>query len=419
MSEPYVGTSDPEIANFHHLNPEVQDDPHPFYAKLRGECPVARTERCGGYWLLSKYDDLYAVSQQPEVFSSFPNPIPPSLGNTRPLIPLEMDPPEHTEYRHILAPIFSVQRMAALEPVIRSHVRELIDAVIDRGECEFVTAVGQELPTRVFLELAGWPVEHAPMFLDWVEHMMRPLNYLADKATGDTEQDDALAEEIRLAAGMQFYEYFATELDKRDELGAPKQGDEADFIDSLRSATFAGERPLTQFEILDCIFITLIAGLDTTQGVLSFSMEFLASHDDHRKDLAEHPEIIPSAVEELVRYFSPTAPGRTCTRDIVVRGVPMKKGDRVMLLHGSANRDEDAFPDADVVDLRRDPNRHVGFGAGVHRCVGSHLARLELRIALEEWHRRIPEYHLKEGAPRRHHLSQVAGVDEIHLVWTP
>ncbi|MGH9038179.1 MAG: cytochrome P450, partial [Acidimicrobiia bacterium] len=180
---------------------------------------------------------------------------------------------------------------------------------------------------------------------------------------------------------------------------------------------FGGERPLTQFEILDCIFIVLIAGLDTTQGVLSNSMEFLATHEGHRKDLLANPEILDSAVEELLRWFAPVAPGRRLTRDVVVRGVEMHEGDRVMLLTASACRDEDEFPWADGVDFRRNPNRHIAFGAGVHRCLGSHLARLELRIALQEWHTRIPEYRVKAGTTPRHHLSAVAGVDELWLTY--
>jgi cytochrome P450 len=252
----------------------------------------------------------------------------------------------------------------------------------------------------------GWPLEHSGLFLEWCEILMRGI-------PGVPEEE---SNEIVMGKALELYGYFAEELEKRDEEGPPKAGDDADFIDTLRAASFAGERPLTQFEILDCIFIVLLAGLDTTQGVLSHSMEFLATHEEYRKDLIANPEVLPSAVEELLRWFAPVAPGRRLTQDAVVGGVPMKAGDRVLLLTASACRDPEEFPEPDVVDFRREPNRHIAFGAGIHRCLGSHLARLELRTALDEWHKRIPDYHLAEGKPVRRHLSQVAGLDELHLV---
>jgi cytochrome P450 len=328
------------------------------------------------------------------------------IGNQRPVIPLEVDPPDHAHYRHLLAPFFTVQKLSALEARMQMIVNELIDPIIDAGECEYVSAFGKELPTRVFLEFMGWPREHSGMFLEWTDILMRGVATLSDQENDELKQE----------TGLKVYGYFAEELERRDEAGPPDAGPDADFIDALRGAIYAGERPLTPFEILDCIFIVLLAGLDTTQGVLSHSMEFLATHDDHRKDLVANPDLINSATEELLRWFAPVAPGRSVTRDATFRGVNMSAGDRVLLLTASASRDGAEFPAADVVDFRRDPNRHLAFGAGIHRCLGSHLARLELRTALAEWHRRIPDYHLKPGAACVHHLAQVAGMDELHLV---
>ncbi|MGH9035580.1 MAG: cytochrome P450 [Acidimicrobiia bacterium] len=407
MSGPSVGAGDAEIEAFHYLNPEWQQNPYPLYDRIRRECPVAHSERYGGFWMLSKYEDVLRAYQEPEVFSSYPNPIPAnSIGNQRAVIPVEIDPPDHTRYRHILSPLFTVHRLSALEAKIRAHMADIVDPLVSRGECEFASAVGKELPARVFLELMGFPVEHAPMFLDWCDTLMRGV-------AGDEEASNR----IREATGLELYGYFAEELDRRDDEGGPRPGEEADFIDTLRGASFGGERPLTQFEILDCIFIVLLAGLDTTQGVLSNSMEFLATHEGHRKELLANPGLLDQAVEELLRWFAPVAPGRRLTRDTVVRGVPMREGDRVLLLTASACRDEEEFDWADTVDFHRTPNRHIAFGAGVHRCLGSVLARMELRIALQEWHLRIPEYHLKEATQPRHHLSAVAGVDELHLVF--
>jgi cytochrome P450 len=242
------------------------------------------------------------------------------------------------------------------------------------------------------------------MFLDWTEKLMR-------EPSEDPEESNRIKEET----GLELATYFAEELDRREELGPPATGEDADFIDWLRGASFGGERPLTTFEIIDCIFIVLLAGLDTVQGVLSMSMEFLATHDEYRKELIEHPERIDSAVEELLRWFAPVLPGRRLTRDVEIRGVPMGKDDRVMLMMGSACRDSDQFENADVIDFERNPNRHIAFGAGAHRCLGSHVARQELRVSLREWHRLMPHYRIKPGTTPVRHLSAVRGHTELLL----
>jgi hypothetical protein len=405
MAEVYVGDGDPEIENFHHLNEELQDDWNPLFAKMRRECPVAHSKRFGGFWALANYEDVYRAYQEPELFSSWPNSIPAGeLGQVRPLIPVEIDPPEHTHYRDVLAPLFTVHRMRTLETKIRGHANDLIDAIIGRGECEFIAEFAKALPARIFLELVGWPAEDAPKFLEWADVVMRaPL--------GDGEVS---GEALEQAAG-QIYGYFGAELAERQRAGPPSVGEDADFMDRLRGASFGGERPFTDMEVLDSIFLVLLAGLDTTQGVLGRAMEYLATNDQYQRDIVEHPEITQTAVEELLRYFAPVQPGRAMTRDVDLHGAQLKAGDRVMLLTGSACRDEREFPNAETVDLRRTPNRHVAFGAGAHRCLGSHLARLELQIALREWHRRIPTYRIKAGTSVRRHLSAVSGVDELHL----
>jgi cytochrome P450 len=400
------GTDDPEIAGFHYWNPEHQDDPNPFFDRVRKVCPVAWSDRYEGFWLLTKYEDVYRAYHEPNTFSSHPNPIPATgIGNERPVIPVEIDPPDHTAYREILAPLFTVHRIRPLEEKIRAHAEELVIGILARGECDYASEFAKVLPTRVFLDLMGWPMSDAPMFLDWCDKLMRDI-------PGDTEGTQRQKQET----GAALYGYFAAELARRDQIGPPPADrDNADFIDWLRSATFAKERPLTQYEILDCIFIVLLAGLDTTQGVLSMSMEYLAENPAYRQDLLDHPEILDTTVEELLRWFAPVLPGRRVTEDVEVRGVTLHKGDRVMLGMGSACRDEDEFPNADTVDFRRRPNRHIAFGVGAHRCLGSHLARLELRAAMREWHRQIPHYRVKPDAPVARHLSAVRGIEELPL----
>jgi cytochrome P450 len=404
----YVGEDDPEIVNFHYSNPELQQDPTPLYERMREKCPVARSERYDGFWILSKYEDLSNAYHQPTVYSSRSVSIPSYFGNERQAIPVEIDPPDHTKYRQILTPLFTPQRLKALDEPIRTHTNLLIDSFIDRGECEYISEFATALPTRIFLELMGWPIADAPMFLDWTVKLMRGV-------PGDEEATLRLQEE----AALQLFTYFAGALDERDELGPPVTGPDADFIDYLRAASFAGERPLTQFEILDIIFIFLLAGLDTTQAILGYSTEFLATNPDYRQDLLDNPDVLDSAIEELLRWFAPVFPARVLTVDVAVRGVPMQAGDRVLLLMSAANRDPDEFENADVIDFRRHPNRHLAFGAGAHRCLGSHLARTMLHTAFAEWHRRIPDYRVKRETEVLRHACSIRGVDELHLEFAP
>jgi cytochrome P450 len=404
------GADDPEITQFHYWNPEVQDDPNPFFDKLRGGCPVAWSERFEGFWVLSKYEDVYRAYQEPGTFSSYPNPIPAEgMGNARPVIPVEIDPPDHTGYRNILAPLFTAHRIRPLEAKITAHARELVAGIKAKGACDYATEFAKVLPTRVFLDMMGWPVSDAPMFLEWFDKLMRDI-------PGDPEG----TQKQKLETGMALYMYFGQEVHKREGI-EPKRGDDADFIDWLRGATFdngSGQpRPLEALEILDCIFIVLLAGLDTTQGVLSLSMEFLANNPDYRRQLLDEPDLLPSAVEEFLRWYAPVLPGRRMTKDLELHGVTLKEGDRVMLGTGSACRDADEFGEtAGEVDFRRKPNRHIAFGVGAHRCLGSHLARLELQTSIREWLREIPEWYIPEGAVIRKHLSAVRGVDELPFV---
>lgn len=400
-----IGADDPKIAQFHYGRPEYQDDPNPVFDRMREKCPVARSELFGGFWMLSKYDDVLRAYQDTELFSSYPNPIPPNaIGSERPVIPVETDGAEHAKYRKILQPLFTLSRLRPLEAQAMRHATELMDAIAERGECEFITDFANVMPTRIFLDMMGWPIEEAPRFLEWTDKLLR-----------EPSDDPEEALRIKEETGLELIGYFAEELDRRDELGPPKSGDDADFIDWLRSASFGGERPLTQFEILDCIFIILLAGLDTVQGVLGLSIEFLAENADYRRELIEHPDRIETAVEEFLRLFAPVLPGRRLTRDVDIRGVQMHKDDRVMLLMGSANRDADEFVDPQRVDFLRSPNRHIAFGAGAHRCLGAWLARAELRVSIQEWLKRFPNYRIKEGTTVTRHLGPVRGVTEMFL----
>ena len=381
------------------LTPKVYER----YAELRRTCPVAWSDRHGGHWVVTRYADIHEVNRCPEIFSNNPVAIPPNLGQDQPLIPLEIDPPEHTSYRHILTPLFSPVRMNALEPKIRTLVNDLIDGFAARGECELIEEFARPLPTAVFLNLMGWPLEDAPQLVKWT------YDIIEGKPGGTDEESN----EIRTAAGLEVYTYFAELLDNAYE----NPGD--DIISQLTRARFDGERELSQFEILNIVFIVMLGGLHTVTGTLGNSIIYLAEHPAQRDRLAADPALIPSAVEELLRWESIVAPARRVTAPVEVGGVQMEPGDRVLLALGSAGRDSEEFPAADEVILDRDPNRHLAFGSGPHRCLGSHLARVELKVALEELHRRLPDYQLAPEDPPVLKLHQVKGVDRLKLRFTP
>jgi cytochrome P450 len=381
------------------LTPKVYER----YAELRRTCPVAWSNSHGGHWVVTRYADIHEVAHCPEVFSNQPVAIPPNLGQDQPLIPLEIDPPDHTNYRQILTPLFSPGRMNRLEPQVRALVNELIDTFAGRGECNFIEEFARPLPTAVFLGLMGWPQEDAPQLLK--------LTYdIIEGKPGGTDEE---SNEVRTAAGLEVYTYFAELLDNSYE----NPGD--DIISQLTRASFDGERELSQFEVLNIVFIVMLGGLHTVTGTLGNSIIYLAEHPEQRDRLVKDPSLTASAVEELLRWESIVAPGRRVTAPVTVGGVPMEPGDRVLLALGSAGRDPDEFPAADEVILDREPNRHLAFGSGPHRCLGSHLARIELKVALEELHRRLPDYELVPEEPPILKLHQVKGVDRLKLRFTP
>jgi cytochrome P450 len=296
-----------------------------------------------------------------------------------PLIPLQVDPPDHVKYRRLLDPIFAPKKMNALEGEIAAMVNDLIDDVIDDGSCDIVTAMAEPLPSSVFLRLLGLPLSELDMFMEMKNGILHP--------TG-ADMDEIKAGQHASAAAVQAY--FAAALAER------KRKPEDDIISMFLAADVGGAK-LTDDEILGICFLFIIAGLDTVTDTLECFFAYLAQHPEHRRQIVEDPSIIPAAIEELLRWETPvTGVARVAAQDTEIAGCPIKQGESVGVTIGSANTDETALPDAYVVDFSRNA-KHLAFGAGVHRCLGSHLARLELRITLREWHKRIPEYSIASG----------------------
>lgn len=375
-------------------------------AELAAKGPVVYSTAHGGHWIVTRYAEIHEVLRDSATFSSYPNNLVTTTAGFGKFIPIELDPPEHTGYRLALQPLFSPTRMKALEGDIRAVVNELIDGFADKGEAEFISAFAHELPTRVFLALMDWPIEDAPVFTDATDIILTGI-------PGATEEE---SNQARGQAAFQMLGYFQKMIDQR------RREPGADVTSQLIHTEFAlegGTRPLTDEELNRMFFLLLIAGLHTVQGSLAWSIVHLANNPAQRRQIIEDESVIPTAVEEILRIEAAVVPGRRATRATELGGVPIAEGDQLILMLCSANRDGAEFEDPAGLDIGRFPNRHLSFGAGAHRCIGSHLARIELGLALEEIHRRIPDYALVESDPPVMHASQVRGCTRLPIVFTP
>jgi cytochrome P450 len=345
------------------------------------------------------------VLRHHEVFSSVGGL---DLGNIRPLIPLNVDPPQHSTYRKILDPLFAPKQMDAQEADITARVNYFIDSFIDAGECNFSEQFAELLPSSVFLGLIGLPWDELDTFLRLREGILRP-----DKFDPNAMFDVDARMAVQRSTGEDIYEYFNRVCDEREKHPTD------DILTHLVHVDIDGER-LTREEILDICFLFLIAGLDTVSDSLTCFYAFLANHPEHRLQLVENPSLIPSAVEELLRWESPVPSGvpRIATQDTELpNGARIAAGTAVMVNYGAGNVDPSEFADPFEVRFDREPNRHIAFGGGVHRCLGSHLARRELRITLREWHRRIPDYTIKPGHEELVYPPGLRSVKDLTLAW--
>jgi len=323
-------------------------------------------------------------------------------GNTLPLIPLNIDPPDHVGYRKLLDPLFAPRRIDALEADITERVNHFIDAFVERGSCDFTAELAELFPSSVFLGMMGLPWEELDTLVSMRDGLLRPGDH-----TMVAEERSAIQRET----ASRVYAYFDAILEARAI-------DPRDDILSLFVSLGGDEGRLTRDEVLAICFVLLTAGLDTVTDSLTCFFAFLAQHPEHRRRIVEDPDVIPGAVEELLRWETPVPQVvRWARQDAVLGGEAIGAGNHVMVNLGAANLDPAEFDDPMEVRFDRQVNRHLAFGGGVHRCLGSHLARRELRIALREWHRRIPEYTLTPGYEVTY-LPPLRYVPELHLTWS-
>ncbi len=381
------------------FSPETSACPQPVYRRMLAGCPVARAT-IGGGPVIARYEDVTWALRHPEIFSSAMD-LQVALGTERPMIPQQIDPPAQTKYRKILDPRFSRKRMQELAPAVRADANALIDRFFEEGQCEFDRDFAIPLPCNAFLHLMGLPPEELDTLLRLKDGIIRPHMQTDDMGK---------AQQIRIDSGKEIYAYFEDVIVKRRS--QPKD----DLMTYLLNVELQEEK-LSNNEILDICFLFLLAGLDTVTATLGCNIAYLAANPEQRRKLLEDSNLIEGAVEELLRWETPvTGVPRVLKQDVTLHGLEMKEGELVTLLLGASNTDDEEFGNAEDVDFGRERNRHLAFGAGAHRCLGSHLARMELRVALEEWHRRIPEYEIKPGETP----TYSAGIREVQylpLVW--
>ena len=351
-------------------------------------------------WYLLGHDDVYAVLRNTELFSSrgFTHT---DFESDYMMIPSEYDPPEHTRYRTILNPFFSPARIADREDSIRAICRELVGNIADGGSsCDLLDDFALRFPTSVFLGMLGVPTENLDTFIEWTHRSLH---------TSQSEDTDGT---IRDAADRAIHEFlWEVALERRVN---PRD----DIVSHLLDCRVDGGRPLEKKELLGILYLLFLAGLDTVSSMLGWSFTHLANNPSDRQRLCAEPAIIPSAVEEFLRYYSIVIMSRKVTRDTDAYGCPMHAGDRVIVPLATADRDPDAFAAADQFVIDRSPNRHLAFGVGPHRCVGSHLARLEMRIALEEWHRKVPDYEIPDDERSELRVGMFTiSLEHVTLAW--
>lgn len=381
--------------NFSLYDPEIMRDPHRAYDELRAKCPVAHSERDEGFWIATRYDDVVEATKDPATFSSRYIMIPrlkwgPDFVE-RP--PITLDPPRHTFFRRLLQPGFTHVQAQKWEPSIRKVCKETLAGLVDAGRCDIVNDYCKKIPLGFTCELNGVPTEIEEQFTQWCH---------------DTVESTEMEGVLRATGEMA--QYLAEQVEQRRE----HPGD--DMITFLMNSEIDGER-LEGQALIATAMLVLIAGLDTTWNAMSSAMLHLATHPEDRRRLVAEPELIPTAVEELLRFYAPVVLTRETTKETQLGGTTIPEGELVLLSWAAANRDPDVFPDADKVIIDRAENRHIAFGTGVHRCLGAAIARLELKIAIEEWLSVIPEFEVEDPDSVTFATGHVWGPRRVDVVY--
>ena len=378
--------------DFSHLEPEWSADPYVIQDDLRERCPIAHTDRFGGGWLPVRYEDVSAIAYDTEHFSSRaiimsnfrpPKDLAPVGGSP----PISSDPPFHHDARKLLLPAFTKTAVARQEEVTRAFCHSLIDAFAGQDIVDAAADYAQHIPIRVIADMLGFPPEDGPQFARFVENTLEGVN---------------LPPEERIERMGALFNYLLAQV--HDHLDNPRE----DLTSYLINAELYGHK-LEPSHVVGTMALLLIAGIDTTWSAIGSSLWHLARTPADRERLLADRALLPTALEEFLRAYAPVTMARLVKEDMHWRGVDMKADDWILLSFPAANRDGAQFERAGEVVIDREVNRHAAFGLGIHRCVGSHLARMELRVALEVWLERIPEFSLADPAAVTWSAGQIRG----------
>jgi cytochrome P450 len=382
--------------DFDHTDPRWVANPFPIWDELRTRCPVAHSDRYGGTWLPVRHDDVSAIAYDTEHFSSRsvvvsevrpgPEDLPAPIGLAP---PITSDPPFHAVARRLLLPAFSAKRIATLEPFTRQLCAELLAAVATKTEFDAAVEYAQHIPLQVIVRMLGFPQEDADIFRRFIRMILEDVDATAEER--QAQQDEG---ELDAYMDARIAEHLAEPQD--------------DLTSFLLDAELDGNK-LQREHVRGTMVLLMIAGIDTTWSAIGASLWHLAQHPEDRRRLAREPRLIDTAMEELLRSYAPVTMARLVAKDFEFHGCRMTEGDWVLLPFPAANRDPAIFSDADQVQLDRAENRHAAFGLGIHRCLGSHLARMELRVALEEWMKRYPDFELADPDAVTWSAGQVRG----------
>jgi cytochrome P450 len=397
-SEIITGPVSDWATDFSHLEPEWSAGPYPIQDELRQRCPIARTERFGGGWLPTRYEDVAAIaydtgrfSSRSIIMSNFRPPL--ELAPVGGVPPISSDPPFHHDARKLLLPAFTKTAITRQEPATRALCHSLIDAFAGHDVVDAARDYAQHIPMRVIADMLGFPAEDGPQFREFVENTLEGINLPTDE---------------RLARMAALFNYLLAQI--HDHVENPRE----DLTTFLINAELHGHK-LDPSHVAGTMALLLIAGIDTTWSAIGASLWHLAKTPQDRERLAAEPGLLPTAMEEFLRAYAPVTMARLVKEDMRWRGVDMKADDWILLSFPAANRDPAQFDRADEVVIDREVNQHAAFGLGIHRCVGSHLARMELRVALEVWLERISGFTLDDPSAVTWSAGQIRGPRTLPL----
>lgn len=386
--------------DFDHTDEAWVADPYPIMEDLRERCPVAHSDRYGGLWAPMTYDAVSAIANDTEHFTSRTvvinngrpgdDALPAPIGVAP---PISSDPPFHEIARRLLLPAFAPRPIAALEPFTRELCNQLLDKMGDADLVDASVQYAEHIPVGLIAKLCGLPQEDGEQFREFVRIVLEGVDLPAEE---------------RLEAFKPVEEYIVPTIVERRE--NPDDG----LISYLLDAEIMGEK-LSDEHVFGSILLLIVAGIDTTWSAIGSSIWHLANNPDDLARLVAHPELLPSAVEEFLRAYAPVSMARLVKDDFDFQGCPMKKDDWIFLSFPAANRDPEAFDNADEVLIDREINRHSAFGLGIHRCLGSNLARMEMTVALEEWLKRYTKFELNASEPTTFSQGQVRGPRQLPI----